>query len=308
MTTSKKDHDRQFFADADCMLAQLNLELNQLRDALHKTTDVNRRKTSMVVAHKQELARMTIPNLEPKTIAVLKRDYPIFMTRTVMDFIESAFSASVPFWTWLTGGAKKFRQSEEVHRLTLMRTHFNSWLGIAPELPASLSGLADEHRELAQLQEKERSLSMQENTLVQQIAGIQRSQARYRSKNKPVPQELRDAMNRSSNAVRSTVPSHGGEHRTDSGGFNVFDYLILDSLLNPDRGERHDRRNEDDSFSHMGHRHEEPLSGGSFGVNTNRDDRDGGGGSFRIDTSNDDHDGGGGSFRTTTQPDLGNYS
>lgn len=274
---------------------------------------------NLVLARKRELALTIIPNLEPRTIALLKRDYPSFMEDDVEGKVAEAIGAKVPFWTWLMGGAKKFRQDVESHCLNLVRVQFSNWLGIATELPATLSDLAAMQGEQNRLHDEERTLLMQEHSLSQQISGIERAQERYRMGDKPAPQELRDAMNRSSNAVREQAPSHSTQTQPKDGGFTIIDYLILDSILNPDRGERHDHRHEDGSFSHAGHRHDDsshfestsrdaPLSGGSFKVDTDQDDRDGDGGSFRIDTSNDDRDGGGGSFRTTVQTDLGSYS
>lgn len=314
-----KPSHQQFHDDAECLLSRLHLELASTRSALGTTNDAHRRQINLVLAHKQELARMTIPNLEPRTIAVLKRDYPNFMEDDVQGKVAEAIGVKVPFWTWLMGGAKKFRQDVESHCLNLVRIQFSNWLGIATELPAKLSDLAAMQGEQNRLHDEERTLLIQEHALSQQIAGIERAQERYRMGDKPVPQELRDAMNRSSNAVREQAPSHSTQTQSKDDGFTIIDYLILDSILNPDRGEHHDHRHEDSSFSHAGHRHDDgprfegpsrdkPLSGGSFEVDTDHDDRGGGGGSFRVDTSNDDRDGGGGSFRTTAQPDLGSYS
>jgi hypothetical protein len=286
----------QFIRDTEHMLLKLTEAKNQIA-ANHRanTIAVETAEQSWKSAMDRMVAGL-LPNLEAKTIAVLKRDLPVFFTKRLEKTVSDAKNVRVPFWTWIFGGNTEYRKDKLEGTHNALKIQLRSWL--ENQKPANVFakynaiGLMETYRTVTAAQI---DLAARKQEVSEQIEKLEAVRKHYTSpKAAPPPKELSEAIARSSAKLRAN-PSIVLSGRSGRDDFDVIrdvyvPVIVFDSILN--------HRNE------VHHHHDTDIrgGGGSFGgggANTDyrapaREDR---GGGFEINVparDNDRSDRGGG--------------
>jgi len=303
---AKPDTKKNFVSDTEQMLAKLHPALAGVtaRRALadrHLSELMAMRNT-----HLKDEVEAALPDLTSRSIAKLNAKYPNFLNATLRSTIANAQVPKVSLITWIMhwGDTKEYKDGVRAHALAYVQVQFRRYLdqmeshGTVPRL----NGLSEQIETQTKLQ---RDLAEKEAKLSAQIASLEHVQRTYSRDDAPLPPEkLREAVSSSAEQMRS-MPNTPISSSGSSGGMNIFDYLVLDSILN----QRHRTddyhptpiaQSRDDDYRSGGDDERGPIS------TSHRHDDDGNlGGSSRMSVDDANQDGAGNATTMSTPTKSG---
>ncbi len=244
-TTSTPDNG-SFLRDLDHLIEELEGKLDATGSARALIERDMRALQGGVGKSVAQAVESALPNLDARTVALLKRDYPGFVTEELSRQVSAARTVHAPFLTWLTGGGKEYRMREKNRVLGLVKVKLRSW--IETKRPASVYSRTalDMDARHASKSEEVRKLSELEHGLTQQLEGLKKARRVYGASNAPtLDPEFRSAVRQSSTTLRNDYD----RSRTDDTFWR--DIYISNAMLESIR----EQRRQDEMHHQHEHRH-----------------------------------------------------
>lgn len=213
-----------------------------------------------------------IPSLDPRVITNLNIDVPRFLTPQIRADIEEARYPKIPFWTWFWGNSRAFRDEKAKGGIAQLRMQLRRHLQKLDILPAYFHEAIAAGESLKKVREDFQKAMTRENSLKEQIAGLERIGYSFGDR-RPVPPKVAEAVSKAANSnpnTDSTIGSGGRE-------FNYIDDVLIpneiwNSVFHP-RGDYyydHPRHRKEDWSRSRPDDEPRPSSGGN--ASTRMDD------------------------------------
>lgn len=274
--TSEATSNGSFLKDLDHLIEEIEGKLSATSSARALLERDVRAITGGIGKSVTQAVEAALPDLEARTVALLKRNYPGFITSELEREIGKARTVKAPFMTWLVGEGKSFRIKEKNRVLGQVKVKLRGW--IETNRPASVysrDALAMDARHTSKSEEV-RKLSQLEQELTEQLEGLQRARRIYGASNAPtLDPEFRSAVSRSSTTLRNDYD----RSRTDDTFWR--DIYISNSMLESIREQRrldelnhqHDHRHVDDDTPTWNRPRSDDSSSWSRPMRDDSDDR-----------------------------------
>jgi hypothetical protein len=246
---------QKFLRDTGSAMRRLELVLGRLqsrRRALEsEMSDLQSRWEKSMDAAVNTL----LPDLSPRSIAKLTAAVPNFLTRHMREEVDDAHNVTVPFFTWLFGGSKRYREAELRTTRSWLISRLRAHLGTLSKLPETFSVGTSISTDYGKVTTELKEVKEREVKAKLQLEGLRRTLASFQHNPRAVPPQMAEAMEKAAKEKSAAGVSASTTSNSDR-DFNYVDdvlipQIIWDTYFNPRGGSYYDRAPQrSDTFRH----------------------------------------------------------
>lgn len=184
-----------------------------------------------------------LPDLTIRTISRLNVAVPGFLTDEMQRSIAAARNPKVPFWTWIFGGGKAYKQAKLRDMRNWLLARLDAHLEGLKEKPAAFAQAAATAARYHEMKRQLDEVTLHEQSLEKQLKGLHDVQTAFSRGDRRIPKEMAEAV------AKASRPQSAPSATSPSGSGSDFDYvhdvlipdIIWDSYFDRRGGHYYDR-------------------------------------------------------------------